>query len=262
MASSTRQARQAIQQKLDGFGSVDLQLAIELFSVSNALQSSSQLRSLLSDPSAEQQTKDGAVNRVFGGLTDRARELARFGASLRWSQSRDLAAAFEVLGVRVVAAQSKNLDGLQSELFAIQQLTNLDSELELALSSTRASAEGKEKLVLQLLAGKASEEAKVLARQAVYSRSYKRFAQVIEDYGLLLAEFAGESVAHIRVARELSADQLARLGKALAKVFGRELQLNVEVDQSVLGGVHVTVGGEVLDGTVLTKLVNARLQLG
>ena len=262
MASSTRQARQAIQQKLDGLGSVDLQLALELFAISNALQSSSQLRSLLSDPSAEQHTKEGAVNKVFGGLSERARELARFGASLRWSATRDLAAAFEVLGVRAVAAQSKSLDALQSELFEIQQLSANDPELELALSSTRAAAEGKEKLVQQLLAGKASEDAIALSRQAVYSRSYKRFAQVVEEYGLILAEFAGESVAHIRVAKSLSNDQLERLGRALAKAFGRELQLNVEVDESVIGGVHVTIGGEVLDGTVLTKLVNARLQLG
>ena len=262
MASSTRQARQAIQQKLDGLKGIDLRLALELFAISNALQSSAQLRSLLSDPSAEQQTKDGVVNKVFAGLSDAAKDLASYGASLRWSATRDLAATFEVLGVRAVAAQSKNLDALQAELFGIQQLTGQDAELELALSSTRASGEGKEKLVQNLLSGKVSEEAMELAKQAVYSRSYKRFAQVVEEYGLLLAEFAGESVAHIRVAKALSAEQLERLGKALAKAFGRELQLNVEVEAEVLGGVHVTIGGEVIDGTVLTKLVNARLQLG
>ena len=262
MASSTRQARQSIQQKLDGLKGIDLQLALELFAIANALQSSAQLRSLLSDPSAEQQTKDGAVNKVFAGLSDAARELARFGASLRWSAVRDQAAAFEVLGVRAIAAQSKNLDALQTELFEIEQLSAHDAELELALSSTRAEAQSKEALIDALLGKKASPDALALAKQAVYSRSYKRFAEVIEQYGLWLAEFAGESVAHIRVAKELSSAQLERLGKALGKAFGRELQLNVEVDPEVLGGVHVTIGGEVLDGTVLTKLVNARLQLG
>jgi len=83
----------------------------------------------------------------------------------------------------------------------------------------------------------------------------------MEQYGLWLAEFAGESVAHITVARQLSEEQLSRLGNALSKAFGRELQLNVEVDEEVIGGVHVTVNGEVIDGTVLKKLVNARLQL-
>lgn len=262
MASSTRQSRQSIQQQLDGLAGIDLQLAKELFAVSNALQTSSQLRSLLSDPSAEQQTKADAVNRVFASLGYKARELARFGASLRWSASRDLAAAFEVLGVRAIATQSKNLDGLQSELFEIQQLSARDAELELALSSTRAGAADKEQLVSQLLSGKVSEDALTLSRQAVYSRSYKRFAQVVDEYGLILAEFAGESVAHIRVAKALSAEQLERLGKALAKAFGRELQLNVEIDQEIIGGVQVTVGGEVIDGTVITKLINARLQLG
>jgi F-type H+-transporting ATPase subunit delta len=192
---------------------------------------------------------------------DAAKNLAKAAAGMRWSATRDIAAALEQAGVRAVASQSKDLDSLQTELFEIGQLSSHDAELELALSSTRASQEGKADLVGKLLGKKVSEAALVLASQAVSSRSYKRFAEVMEQYGLWLAEFAGESVAHITVAKQLSAEQLERLGKALAKAFGRELQLNVEVDEEVIGGVHVTVNGEVIDGTVLTKLVNARLQL-
>jgi F-type H+-transporting ATPase subunit delta len=192
---------------------------------------------------------------------DAAKNLAKSAAGMRWSATRDIAAALEQVGVRAVASQSKDLDGLQTELFEISQLSSHDAELELALSSTRASQAGKADLIGKLLGKKVSESALVLASQAVYSRSYKRFAEVMEQYGLWLAEFAGESVAHITVAKQLSADQLERLGNALAKAFGRELQLNVEVDEEVIGGVHVTVNGEVIDGTVLTKLVNARLQL-
>jgi F-type H+-transporting ATPase subunit delta len=115
--------------------------------------------------------------------------------------------------------------------------------------------------VEKLLAGKVKPDALALAKQAVFSRTYKRFAEVIEQYGLWIAEFAGESVAHVKVARAISKEQLTRLSAALAKAFGRELQLNVEIDPEILGGVHVTVNGEVMDGTVITKLVNARLQL-
>ena len=68
-----------------------------------------------------------------------------------------------------------------------------------------------------------------------------------------IAEFAGESVANIRASKELSEDQLSRLSSALTKVFGRELQLNVEIDQEIIGGLHITVNGEVLDATVLDK---------
>ena len=38
-------------------------------------------------------------------------------------------------------------------------------------------------------------------------------------------------------------------------------RLNVELDASVIGGVHIAVAGEVIDATLLTKLSNARLQL-
>jgi F-type H+-transporting ATPase subunit delta len=134
--------------------------------------------------------------------------------------------------------------------------------LELALSSTRATSEQKQSLVSKLLSGKVSDSAIELALQAVFSRTYKRFAEVLEQYGFWIAEFAGESVAQIRVARELSGAQLERLTKALAGFFGRELQINVEVDPEIIGGVHIAINGEVLDATVLTKLQNARLQLG
>ena len=261
MASSTRQSRLALQEKLDKLSGIDLKLAGELFTISNAIQQRAQLRSMLSDPSAEAASKEKVVDAVFAGAMDAAKLLAKAAAGMRWSATRDVAAALEQVGVRAVASQSKDLDGLQTELFEIGQLSSHDAELELALSSTRASQEGKADLVGKLLGKKVSEAALVLARQAVYSRSYKRFAEVMEQYGLWLAEFAGESVAHITVAKELSAEQLERLGKALAKAFGRELQLNVEVDDEVIGGVHVTVNGEVIDGTILKKLVNARLQL-
>lgn len=261
MASSTRQSTQALQEKLHGQSGVDLTMAGELFAFANALQSSAQLRSLLSDPSAEAAGKEQVIDSVFVAASAKAKELAKFAANLRWSSSRDMAAAFELMGVRSIASQSKALDALQAELFEIQQLVAQDSELELTLSTTRFSALAKQDLIEKLFTGKVAADALALARQAVFSRTYKRFAEVIEQYGLWIAEFAGESVAHVKVAKAISQEQLTRLAGALAKAFGRELQLNVEIDPEIIGGVHVTVNGEVIDGTVLTKLVNARLQL-
>jgi F-type H+-transporting ATPase subunit delta len=261
MASSTRQSALALQEKLNTQSGVSLELAEEFFTISNVLQQSAQLRSLLSDPSAASIDKEKIVDSVFAAASTPAKEIAKHAAKFRWSSTRDLAAAFEVIGVRSIAAQSRDLDALQTELFEMQQLVAKDSELELALSTSRVSPAGKQDLVSKLLSGKVSDAALSLARQAVFSKTFKRFAEVIEQYGLWIAEFAGESVAHIRVARPLSEQQLDRLTMALAKAFGRDLQVNVKVDSLVLGGVHVTVNGEVIDGTVLTKLVNARSQL-
>ena len=263
MASSTRQSRLLAEQELSKLGNVGLLMTSELFAATNALLSSPQLRSALSDPSAQAAGKSKLVEAVFGPkLSKETVGLLGKMAQMRWSATRDLALTAEALGVRAAAAASKDIDAVQAELFAVGQIVSSDPQLELALSSTRASVEAKMVLVAKLLNGKATETTSILAGQAVHSRTFKRFAEVLEQYGMWIAEFAGESVANIRASKDLSEDQLSRLSAALTKVFGRELQLNVEIDQEIIGGLHITVNGEVLDATVLTKLQNARLQLG
>ncbi len=260
MASSTRAAKLIASEKLAALGATNLATALELFAASNALQQSTSLRSVLSDPSAEVAAKEQVVRSVFGAkFSQQTVGLLIELSKLRWSATRDLPAAIEQLGVRV-AAQTANIDQLQAELFAIEQTASSDPELELALSSNR-DVDAKHTLIRKLFAGKVSDAALALAVQAIDSAAYKRFAQVVGQYGVWVAEYAGEFVARVRVAKELCQAQLQRLEAALNDVYGKKLQLNVEVDPEVLGGIHVAVAGEVIDATVLTKISNARLQL-
>jgi F-type H+-transporting ATPase subunit delta len=262
VASSTRAAKLAAEQALGSLSGLTLETAAELFAVANALQESAQLRSLLTDPSAAVAGKEKVVRSVFGGkISDASLNLTITLAKLRWSATRDIAKVAEQLAVRVVAGVSADAHALQAELFSLEQLIAQDNELELALSSNRASGEQKQALIKSLISGKLSAAAELLALQAVLSHSVKRYAAVLENYGSWLAQVAGESVALITVAKPLSDDQLQRLGNALTASFGRKLQLNVEVSEDVIGGVHVAVNGEVIDATLLTKLNHARLQL-
>jgi F-type H+-transporting ATPase subunit delta len=262
VASSTRAAKLAAEQALGSLSGLTLDTAAELFAVANALHQSAQLRSILTDPSAAVAGKEKVIRSVFGGkLSDASLNLTITLAKLRWSATRDIAKVAEQLAVRVVAGVSSDAHALQAELFSLEQVIAQDNELELALSSNRASGEQKQALVKSLISGKLSAAAELLALQAVLSHSVKRYAAVLENYGSWLAQVAGESVALITVARPLSDDQLQRLGNALTASFGRKLQLNVEVSEDAIGGVHVAVNGEVIDATLLTKLNHARLQL-
>lgn len=262
MASSTRTSKIAAGEALAAISNVSLSTALEIFAASNALQQSSQLRSALSDPSAEAAGKQQVVKAVFGAkFSGEVQALILTLSNLRWSSSRDLPATLEQLGVRIIARLSSNIDSLQAELFAIEQLASSDGELELALSSTKGTVDQKQALISKLVSGKVSEQAMALANQAHESRSYKRYAQVIGQYGVWVAEYAGESVARIRAAKPLSSEQLARLQSALNGAYGKQLQVNLEIDPSVVGGLHIAVAGEVIDATVLTKISNARLQL-
>jgi len=249
MASSTRASKIAAAEALNAISNASLSTALELFAASNALQQSSQLRSALSDPSAEAASKEHVVRAVFGAkFSSEVQALVVTVSKLRWSASRDLPATLERLGVQLIARLSPKIDDLQAELFAIEQLVASNGELELALSSNKGNADQKRELISKLVNGKVSELAMALANQAHESRSYKRYAQVIGQYGFWVAEYAGQ-------------EQVTRLENALSQTFGKKLQVNVEIDSSIIGGIHVVVAGEAIDATVLTKISTARLQL-
>ncbi len=58
-----------------------------------------------------------------------------------------------------------------------------------------------------------------------------------------------------------TAAQHPRLADALSRLKGRTVRLNVAVDPAVLGGVHVRIGDEVIDGTVASRMEQARRAL-
>ena len=69
------------------------------------------------------------------------------------------------------------------------------------------------------------------------------------------------TVATIITAAPISPAQLDRLRAGLAKSYGRELKLNLVIDPSIIGGIRVQIGDDVIDGSVSTRLNDLRLQL-
>ena len=59
----------------------------------------------------------------------------------------------------------------------------------------------------------------------------------------------------------MTAEQEERLRGILARLYGREVEVQVGIDPTVLGGVRVLVGDEIIDGTVTRRLAEARQRL-
>jgi F-type H+-transporting ATPase subunit delta len=69
-------------------------------------------------------------------------------------------------------------------------------------------------------------------------------------------------VAEVRSAVALDEPRRARLADALARVLGKPVVLQVTVDEAILGSVVVRVGDELFDGSVRSRLEQAREALG
>ncbi len=77
-----------------------------------------------------------------------------------------------------------------------------------------------------------------------------------DELKVLVDRAAGRLQAQITSARELSADELARLEVALSRRMNAELTLEVKVDPQLIGGVVARVGDLLLDGSVRTQLAS------
>jgi len=78
--------------------------------------------------------------------------------------------------------------------------------------------------------------------------------EIASQYQALVNARSGVSDATVFSAFPIEAAQLAELKATLEKRFGRKLELKVTVDPSLIGGIRVVVGDEVLDTSVKARL--------
>lgn len=244
-------------------GSADA-LGDELFNVVGVLDGAPALRRILTDPSTEDQAKARLATTVFGGkVGDGTLKVITVAVQSRWSSGRDLADGLETAGVTAhVAAADKagELDALETGLFEFTRVVAGDSELRQVLTDRTVPTEPKATLVATLLDGKVSKATAALAKQAVAARTGS-FDRALAAFADTAAARRNRLLAEVRVAYALGDDEKQRLAAALAAKYGREVHINTIVDPDVIGGISVAIGEEIVDGTVSSRLEDARRRI-
>jgi len=237
-------------------------LGSQLFGVASVVRRDAALRRALTDSSVEGESRTGLAQAVFGkALEEPALKLVADAAGRRWIASGDLPDALERVAV-AATVRSAGASGKQvgDELFSVLQLIADSSSLRGALADTSRTVEDRSGLLLGLLGGKTLPATSVLVGQAV-TRARGSVENALQEYLDLAAEALDEAVATVRTARELSADEQQRLAAALGEQYAKDVQLHVVVDPELIGGLRVEIGDDVIDGTVASRLDDARRRL-
>ena len=262
--ASAASAQEAFDAALSG-GADRSALGEELFAASAVIDANPSLRRALADPSGEPSAKAALAKQIFGGRVGPAsNELLASVASGRWAEEGDLADTIESLAVQAILARAEGdgrIDTVEDELFRFERIVAADPELRDTLSSRNTDAKGKSNLIALLLAGKAQPETVRLAQQAVSAPRGRRLDRIMERYLTLAAKRRDELTALVTVAAPLSEQQAARLRSALERHYGKAVKLQTVIEPSVMGGIRVQIGDEVVDGTVLRRLDEARRHL-
>jgi F-type H+-transporting ATPase subunit delta len=222
------------------------------------------LRRALTDPARPGADKGAVVTDLFGKRDNRVQDVLVAFVHARWSEEQDLAQSIEDAGVAAVLAYAEakgDLVSVEEELFRMERLLSGERELLVAMSNRSATKEARLALLDGVFGGKLAPVTQALLTRAVGVPRERRLVPAIEAFINAAAERRNRSVAHVTAAVELSAAQRKRLAGILSGAYGREVQINVAVDPEVIGGMRVQVGSEVVDGTVLARLDQARRRL-
>jgi F-type H+-transporting ATPase subunit delta len=240
-------------------------LGDELFAVVGLLDAEHGLRRALSDPGKPAEEK-GAVARTLlhGKVTQLTEDLAAAAVESRWATSGDLVDALEQLAIEamVLAAEAdETLDDLEDGLFRFGRVVAAQPDLRAALDSTWLPAERKRELLATLLQGKVTPVTLRLITQMVTLPRGRPLPVALDMCADIAARHREQLIAVVRSAVDLTQAQRRRLADALAASYGHRVHLNVVIDPSVLGGISVRIGDELIDGTVASRLAAVRREL-
>ncbi|CDG85854.1 ATP synthase F1, delta subunit [Janthinobacterium agaricidamnosum NBRC 102515 = DSM 9628] len=131
-------------------------------------------------------------------------------------------------------------------------------EVQAFARNPKASESDVAATLLSLLKSPLNEEVKHFVAMLVENGRVSLLPEIGAQFHLLKNSLEGAADAEITSAFELSGTQVAELVATLEKKFSRKLNPAVTVDPSLIGGVRVVVGDEVLDTSVRAKLQQMR----
>ncbi|NYG06033.1 F-type H+-transporting ATPase subunit delta [Phycicoccus badiiscoriae] len=265
MRGSSRAAAIAGSKALDAVlaGGADPRvLGDQLLAVVGVIDGSATLRRALGDPSREGSEKQALAERLLDGkVSAETIVVVKTLVGQRWATERDLSDTLEELAVTSILAGAEKagrIDRVEDELFRFERIVAGNPELRDRLTNRQGDVQAKAGVVNALLGGKAAEETVRLANLAVVAPRGRKFDRTLELYLALAARRREQLTAVVTAATDLTEQQRERLAAALQNIYGKPILLQVVIEEQVLGGVRVQVGDEVVDGTVLRRLDEAR----
>jgi F-type H+-transporting ATPase subunit delta len=155
-----------------------------------------------------------------------------------------------------LARDNKAVDAVKKDLDQFEALANGSADLNRLVRSPVFGADEQLKALSAILA-KAGITGLAANFLRVITTNRRLFAvrDMIRAYRALVARHKGEVTAQVTVAEKLNDKNLDALKSALKSVTGgKDIDLEVEVDPAIIGGLIVKVGSRMVDSSLRTKL--------
>jgi F-type H+-transporting ATPase subunit delta len=161
-----------------------------------------------------------------------------------------------------LALESKAVDQVQSDLKAFDALVASSPDLTRLVRSPVFSGDEQAKALVAVL-DKAGVKGIAANFLRVVAGNRRLFAarEMIRGFNALVARHKGEVTAQVTVAEQLSDARMGEIRDALKQVTGKDVQVDVDVDPSIIGGLKVKLGSRMIDASLRTKLNSIKIAM-
>jgi F-type H+-transporting ATPase subunit delta len=153
------------------------------------------------------------------------------------------------------------LDDVEDQLFRFSRIVDASPELSVILDDPTADPDARSRLVDRLLAGRSHPLVTELVDSLARDTAGRSFTFGVRELVDQAAQRRQKVVAFVKAAVPLSDEQSTRLKRSLNRIYGREVSMHLEVEPSLIGGIRVQVGDEVIDGSVESQLEALRRRM-
>jgi F-type H+-transporting ATPase subunit delta len=196
-----------------------------------------------------------------------ALDVLKKAVSERWSAPSDLFDAVELAARQALlirAEKAGQVDEVEDQLFRFSRILDTQPRLAILLGNYEVAADSRVQLLRNVLddagAGINPITAELLAKTVELLRGQPAEVAVQSLADVAVAR-RGEVVAQVSAAAELSDAQHTRLTEVLSRIYGHPVTAQVSIDPELLGGLAISVGDEIIDGTLSSRLAAAQSQL-
>lgn len=161
-----------------------------------------------------------------------------------------------------VVLKTGETDTVKSELKTWEQMIGSSAELEAAFRNPSIAQLNKESVLNGLLdRTRPTKTTANFLRVLLRNSRLTDLRAINERFDSVLEERSGKIGAQVTSARELSDTQKSELKNNLEKLTGKQVTLNFDINEEIIGGVVTRIGSTVYDSSVKTQLENLREQL-
>jgi len=159
------------------------------------------------------------------------------------------------------AVKRGEMERVLEDTQALLALHRSDSTLQNFLEAPNLLDSDKDELLERTLRGRITDLVLQFIRLMLRKKRVQHLPLVYDHFRRMVEDALGQLRAIVTTAVPLDDALGARLRAALERTTGKQIVLDARIDRRILGGVVVTVGGKILDGSVRYRLDRLRDEL-